>query len=133
TASYPPDHPVFHGPGQAGDVRLTPNERTNLCKEINLTLTALTPPALGPVTPGSVTGFEMPSEPAVGAGPLPHPAGVIGIATVINLGGRPAQLQFIAPAGVPAGGVDIPFDLIFGSDPTPANRRTIHVVVHVDP
>jgi hypothetical protein len=128
TATYADDHPVFAGSGQVGAVRLTLEERTNLCKKLDLTITEITAPSLAPVKAGATVDFEMPIAPVSASVTLPP--GTTGTANVIIRPGRPASLTFVAPAAV-AAPVTATINMVFGSDP--AFRKPVTTTVQITP
>src|SRR5262249_36627243 len=131
TASYAADHPVFSGPGQSSLVKLTADQRTNLCKQLTLNINPLTVPTIGPVTAGATADFTMPIAP--NGNPTvtsPFPVGAAVNARVTNLGGAPATLRFFAPDNVSAA-TNVSFDMVFGSDTS--NRKTLTAIVTVNP
>ena len=131
TATYRRDNAVFRNPADTPAVNLRDDQLMNICRQFDLTIQALTAPALGPVAAHSITDFEMPIAPAT-TRVDPFPAGVTGIAQVINLGGRPCRLKFLAPAAV-AAPVDVTFRLIYGRTTGGAAPKEIPVTVRVNP
>jgi YD repeat-containing protein len=129
TATYGEDHPVFRGSGQVGTVRLTLEERTNLCKKLELTVQEIAKPALAAMKAGETQDFTMPVAP-VSATVRPLPAGATGTANVIVRPGRPATLTFVAPAAVTAA-ITATIDMVFGSDPT--IRKPVTATVQITP
>ena len=129
TATYGPDHPVFLGAGQKGPARLTAEQRTNLCQELEIAVAALPTPVIGPVTAGTSTPFSMPIAPASVTVTSPLPAGAAVNASVVNGTGRPAELTFIAPNAVTAP-TDVTFVMQFG---TGAITKPVPVTVPVTP
>jgi YD repeat-containing protein len=135
TASYPATHPVFTGPGQEGDARLTEAQRTNLVRAFTLTIREITLPAVGPVAAGASVEFELPIAPREAVVTSARPAGASTDARVTIAAGRPARLTFFAPDAVTAAGpVDV--ELRFGLDPAgfpAAARKTMALQVQVTP
>ena len=129
TARYAPEHPIFRGPGQPPEDRLLPEQRTNRCQALSLTVEPITLPSVGPVAPGSTTAITVPIAPTA-VRVLPLPASATGTASVTNLGGRPAALQLLAPPSVSAP-TDVEVELTFGVDA--AVRKVMVLTVRVDP
>ncbi len=112
----------------ASPARLTAEPRTNRCHEpFPVTIRELTTPAIGPVAAGSTTDFTKPIAPVSTRVDLPP--GASGHSEVLNLGGRPAQLKFVAPTVTAP--VDVTFDMTFGAELF--HRKTITTTVRVEP
>jgi RHS repeat-associated protein len=114
TATYGDDHPVFQGAGQKGAARLTAEQRTNLCQEIEVTVALIPDVDLGTVTAGSSTTFPVPIQPASVTVTSALPAGATVNASVVIGTGRPAEMTFIAPDAVTAA-TDVTFVMRFGT------------------
>ena len=130
SAAYTEAHPIFHRLAQAGNVRLTADQRTNVCQELIINVNPITAPAIPAVAAGKSVKFDTPIKPsknAVVTSPLP--AGAVNPARVVLGNGRPAHHTFFAPNKV-KGAVDVKFKLTFGTAP---NEKTVEVTVHVTP
>ena len=135
TATYAADHPVFRGPGQLDRDNLLAEQRTNFCQKVTLTIDQLTVTAPGPVVAGTTVEFTAPIAPVdIQVAPPPDPSKVTGDLRVMNLGGRPARLQVLAPAAVTEP-VDFAVTIQFGTDPDPeaTRHKTVPLTIRVTP
>lgn len=135
TATYDADHPVFRGPGQLDRDNLAPEQRTNLCQTLILTIDELTVDAPGPLVAGTTVDMTTPIEPFdIVVAPPTDPTKVTGSLRVMNLGGRPARLQVLAPAAVTEP-VDFTVTLRFGADPDPeaSRHKDVEITIGVTP
>ena len=135
TATYAADHPVFRGGGQLDRDDLLPEQRTNLCQAVALTINELTVAAPGPVTAGTTAEMTAPIAPVgIEIDPPANPAQVTGTLRIMNLGGRPGRLQILAPAAVTVP-VDFTVRLRFGADPDPeaTRHKTVPLTIQVTP
>jgi hypothetical protein len=130
TITYPPDHPIFLGPGQKASTRLKADQLVNFCQELTFQIDELKAPVIGTVKAGAKKDFEMPIAPTGQPNVTsPLPAGATIQARVTSEGGRPAKLTFIAPDHVTAA-TDIIFNMDFGIAP---NQKSIPTTVRVEP
>jgi tyrosinase len=131
-ATYAADAAVFSGPGQEGTIRLTEAQRSNVCQEVQLRISPITVPAIGPVSAGASTTFQMPIPPvAVPTVTTPLPAGATVNASVTNGTGRPATLTFRAPDRVDAA-VDVTFDMLYRVAPEKKVTATVRVIKGIE-
>jgi RHS repeat-associated protein len=130
TATYAADAAIFSGPEQAGAVRLTPAERTNVCQDLSFDVAPIVVAAIPAVAAGASIQFDTPIAAAAATITSPMPAGAT-IPASVQLGtGRPATLTFFAPDAV-AAAIDVTFDLRFGTAPGPV--KTVNMTVQVNP
>lgn len=128
-ATYQAGDAIFRGAGQLDPVALTPEQLSNVCQALPVTVQALVAPAIPDVKAGKTQNFQMPIAPVSVTVTSPTPAGATVNASVINGKGRPATLTFVAPHGV-AAETQVTFELEFGSS---GNKKIIQLSVKVTP
>jgi RHS repeat-associated protein len=114
TATYPDDDPIFQGAGQKGPARLTAEQRTNLCQQLEVTVAAIADVDLGGVKAGTSADFSVPIPPVSATVTSATPAGATINASVVIGTGRPAQMTFAAPDAVAAPSI-VTFVMQFGT------------------
>ena len=129
-ATYAADAAIFSGPEQAGAVRLTPAERTNVCQDLSFEVAPIAVDAIPAVAAGASVPFQTPIAAAAATITSALPAGAT-IPANVQLGtGRPATLTFFAPDAVTAA-VEVKFTLRFGTAPGPV--RDVPMTVPITP
>jgi hypothetical protein len=129
TATYPETHPVFHGPGQLPTIKLTADQRTNVCQSLAVNIHMLTVSPVPNVRAGAKVEIETPIPPRSVRVTSPLPAGAAAPARIIPGTGRPARNTLFAPNAVSAA-TDVTVEFIFGTAP---NQKTVNVTVPVTP
>jgi hypothetical protein len=130
TATYPETHPVFHGPGRLPTIKLTADQRTNVCEALSVQLKTITLPAVGPVRAGAKVDFPTPIAARGIVVTSSLPAGATVPARVVPGKGRPAVNTFYAPNAVTED-TDVVLELDFGTAPKRQDRRQLNLTVHV--
>lgn len=129
TATYPENHPVFHRPAQSGNIRLTADQRTNPCQDLEVNIKPIDAPVIADVAAGGRVDFDTPIAARSVLITSPLPAGAATPARVILGTGKPAHNTFFAPNAVTAA-TNVTFQMVFGTAP---NEKSLDVNVNVTP